>query len=98
MACLALGLLAVPLGFQTTPNRRSYGLSLGLGFFVFYYLLLSAGWGFGESGNYPPAIGMWLPNLVVGGLGIFLLYRTGEEQPLMIEYDKVIERAMKKGA
>ena len=86
VACLALGILAVPLGFQTTPNRRSYGLALGLISFIFYYLLLSAGWGFGELGNYPPVIGMWLPNIVFGGMGIFLLYRTGEEQPLMIEY------------
>ena len=85
IACLALGILAVPLGFQPSLSRRSYGLALGLVFFIFYYVLLTAGWGFGELGKYPPFIGMWLPNVVVGGLGIFMLYRTGEERPLMIE-------------
>jgi lipopolysaccharide export system permease protein len=45
--------------------------------------MLTAGWGFGELGKYPPFIGMWLPNGVVGGLGIYLLHRTGEERPLM---------------
>jgi lipopolysaccharide export system permease protein len=86
VACVALGILALPLGFQTTITRRSYGMALGLVFFIFYYFLLSAGWGIGELGTYPPFIGMWLPDVVVGGLGLFLLFRTGEEQPLMIEY------------
>ena len=85
IACLALGILAVPLGYQTSLSRPSYGLVLGLVFFIFYYVLLTAGWGFGELGKYPPFIGMWLPNVVVGGLGIFMLYRTGKEQPLLIE-------------
>jgi lipopolysaccharide export system permease protein len=93
IACLALGILAVPLGYQSSLTRRSYGLVLGLGFFIFYYVLLTAGWGFGELGKYPPFIGMWLPNVVVGGLGIFMLYRTGEERPLMIEqWLRVVDR------
>lgn len=85
-ACLVFGILAVPLGFQASVTRRSYGLALGLAYFILYYVLLTAGWGFGELGKYPPCIGMWVPNAVIGGLGIFLLYRTGEERPLMIEY------------
>jgi lipopolysaccharide export system permease protein len=86
VACFALGLLAVPLGYQSTITRRSYGLVLGLTFFIIYYVLLTAGWGFGESGVYPPVVGMWLPNVLIGGLGVFLIYRTGEEYPLLIDY------------
>jgi lipopolysaccharide export system permease protein len=86
IACLALGILAVPLGYQSSLTRRSYGLALGLFFFIFYYVLLTAGWGFGELGKYPPFIGMWLPNVAVGGLGVFMLYRTGKERQLMIEH------------
>jgi lipopolysaccharide export system permease protein len=85
VACFALGLLALPLGFQSTFERRSYGLALGLVFFISYYLLLAAGWGLGESGFYPPLIGMWVPNLFIGGLGIVLLYLTGEERPSIID-------------
>jgi lipopolysaccharide export system permease protein len=85
LACLSFGILALPLGFQPSSTRRSYGLILGLGFFIFYYVLLTAAWGFGKLGKFPPFIGMWLPNAVVGGLGIFMLYRTGEERPQMVE-------------
>jgi len=83
-ACFALGILAVPLGIQSRSAKRSFGLGLGLVFFLLYYLMLSAGFVFGEAGVYPPVIGMWLPNIVMGGLGLFLLVRTAEERPVNI--------------
>lgn len=86
VACLVFGLLAVPLGFQSTIKKRSYGLGLGLIFFILYYLLLTVGWIFGESGAYPPVIGMWFPNVVMGCMGCFLLVRAGNERPFMIDY------------
>ena len=55
-------------------------------FFLFYYLMLSAGWVFGENGSYPPVIGMWVPNLVMGGIGLFLLIRNAKERPVRIEF------------
>ena len=85
-ACLALGILAVPLGVQSRMAKRSFALILGLFSFLFYYLMLSAGYVFGEAGLYPPVIGMWLPNIVMGGVGVFLLVRTANERPLNIGY------------
>ncbi len=84
-ACIALGILAVPLGIQAKSAKRSFGIGLGLIFFLFYYLLLSAGWVFGEIGAYPPVIGMWVPNLIMGGLGVFLLIRTANEKSFLPE-------------
>lgn len=84
IACLALGILAIPLGIQSKFANPSAGLGLGLGFFLIYYLMLSAGSVFGEAGVYPPAIGMWVPNVVMGGLGIFLLVRTANDRPVKI--------------
>ncbi len=89
-ACFALGILAVPLGIQSQSAKRSFGLGLGLFFFLLYYLMLSAGWVFGETGVYPPVIGMWLPNVVMGGLGLFLLDRTAKERPVNIRYLAVL--------
>ena len=43
------------------------------------------GWSFGETGVYPPAVGMWLPNLVLGGIGLLLLVKTAREQPVRID-------------
>ena len=92
-SCFFLGLLAVPLGCQSKSGRKSYGLGLGLIFFLLYYFLLAAGWGFGESGTYPPLIGMWMPNIVAGGMGFFLLVRTANKRPLKIDaFRKKVKR------
>ena len=85
MACLALGILAVPLGVQSRTARKSFGVGLALVFFLLYYLLLSAGWVFGEAGLYPPLIGMWVPNLVMGGIGLVLLVRVANERTTVLD-------------
>jgi lipopolysaccharide export system permease protein len=89
--CFALGILAVPLGVQSKSAKRSFGLFLGLFFYLFYYLLMSIGKIYGETGAYPPAIGMWLPNLVIGGLGFYFLIRTANERTLKVDviYDRL---------
>ncbi len=83
-ACFVLGLVAVPLGIESSSSRRSFGLGLGLVFFLAYYLMLSAGWVFGEAGIYPPVIGMWAPNIVIGAIGLYLFIRTANERPIKI--------------
>ncbi|MBF0377096.1 MAG: LptF/LptG family permease [Desulfamplus sp.] len=83
-ACLALGLLSIPIGVRSSSSRRSSGFGLALSFFLFYYLLLAAAWSAGESGYYPPAIGMWLPNLIVSAASIYMFSRVSYEKPLFL--------------
>jgi lipopolysaccharide export system permease protein len=83
--CFALGLLAVPLGVQARSAKRSFGLVLGLVFFLLYYLLMSLGKVYGETGAYPPLIGMWLPNVIIGGVGVYFLIRTANERTLKVD-------------
>ena len=92
-ACFALGLLAVPLGIQSRSARRSHGVGLGLIFFLGYYILLSAGWVFGEAGVYPPLIGMWVPNVVMGGIGVFLLRQTARERAFQFRFPLRLTKA-----
>jgi len=100
-ACFALGILGVPLGIHSKSAKRSFGILLGLVFFLTYYLMLSMGWVFGETGAYPPVIGMWAPNIVFGGIGIFLLIRSARERTVGIDairfaFARVKARLMKK--
>ncbi|MCP3898433.1 MAG: LPS export ABC transporter permease LptF [Desulfobacteraceae bacterium] len=81
-ACVCLGILAFPLGIQSVSLKRSSGFGLGLFFFMIYYILLAIGWSAGESGKYPPVIGMWMPNIIMGTAGLYLLYRNAKEQPV----------------
>jgi lipopolysaccharide export system permease protein len=91
-ACLSLGILAFPLGIQSMSLRRSSGFGMGIFFFLLYYFLLAAGWSAGETGHYPPFIGMWLPNVVMGVAGIFLLVRNAREKPVRLP--RVVRRAV----
>ncbi len=83
-ACLSLGMLAFPLGIQSASLRKSSGFTLGISFFLLYYILLAAGWSAGETGDYPPIIGMWLPNFIMGGVAIFFLIKNAKEEPVQL--------------
>ncbi len=86
VACLVLGFLAFPLGLQSRGARRSFGLVLGLLFFLLFYLLLSAGKVYGEAGMLPAAIGMWAPNIFMAALAVYLLIRAGKENPFKYSF------------
>jgi lipopolysaccharide export system permease protein len=97
VACLAMGLLAVPLGIQTRNSKKAFGIGFGLLFFLLYYILLSVGTAFGENGSYPPVVGMWMPNLILGGFGIYLLVRSAQEKPIVFHgLELLFERALRR--
>jgi lipopolysaccharide export system permease protein len=96
-ACLAMGLLALPLGIVSRHSKKSVGIGLGLIFFLLYYMLLSVGSTLGEDGRYPPVVGMWMPNLILGGFGIYLLIRTTKERPLAFNgLEQLVEKTMQR--
>ncbi len=84
VACVVLGMFALPLACSFVGLNRQYGFFLALGLFLVYYSLLSLGLSLGESGVLPPAIGLWLPNalfLALSALGIRL---AAEERSLNV--------------
>ena len=82
-ACFVMSLIALPLGTHSRSGR-SWGVSVALGVFLLYYFMLSAAWSFGESGMYPPIVGMWMPNVVFGLLGLLMFRRELNESPMPI--------------
>ncbi len=79
-ACLVMALIGLPLGIHS-KSGRSWGVAVALVVFLAYYLLLSAAWSFGESGFYPPLVGMWVPNLVFAALAVIMFLREMREAP-----------------
>src|SRR5262249_45373708 len=82
-ACVVFGLIAMPLGTQSNRAVRSRGFAVSLVVIFAYYMLLSTGQAFAEQGRVPPIAGLWLPNVVLGMIGIVLMRRAGRELPLM---------------
>ncbi len=83
-ACIVLGFVAAPLGVRTGTGSRLSGVCLGLLIFLLYYMFHSAAQAFGEDGNYPPAVGKWLPNFVFGILAVIMWVKTARESPFKV--------------
>ena len=81
-ACVVFSLIALPLSIRTAWTHRSVGFGVSLGVILLYYLLLTAGETFGKRGMLSPAIALWIPNMVLGTIGLYLFYRVAQEKPL----------------
>jgi lipopolysaccharide export system permease protein len=81
--CIILGLLAIPLGVQSASTRKTSGIGPGMVLFLLYFTILTFGWSAGRSGNYPPVLAMWMPNIVLGIITIYLYKRVGDERPVV---------------
>jgi len=75
LACLAFALLGIPLAIRVRPTGKAVAFSIAFGLIFFYYIMLKWGVSLCQTGA---AGGKWvifLPNIVVGGLGLVLFYR-----------------------
>jgi hypothetical protein len=52
------------------------GFGIGLGLVLVYYMLLQIGRYTGQQGILPPGFAIWLPNLVIGLLGLGFAMRV----------------------
>jgi lipopolysaccharide export system permease protein len=72
LSCFLLGLIGAPLGSLFRQRSRMTGVALGLGIFLAYYVLLSAGKGLGENRYIPVFLAMWTPNVLTLMLALHL--------------------------
>lgn len=90
-SCLALGLLALPLGISSGPSsKRSSGFGLALSFSLLYYLLLAGAKSVGETAPFSPVIGIWIPDIIMFIAAIYLFSRATSEKPFIKRYAKKI--------
>ncbi len=82
-ACAVFALLALPLAFTNRRGGKSSGFVLSIGIVVFYYTLLSQGEKAALADKLPAALALWLPNLVLGAIGIVLLRVRDRDRALM---------------
>ncbi len=79
VACLLFGLVGPPLGIRIRRAGRAASLVISIGFALGYYVLIVAGEGLGTRGLLPPAWAMWLPNVILGVAGGYLLVSGAQE-------------------
>ncbi len=74
-AGLVFLLIAVPIA--TMARRGGYGTAFGISFlvFTFYYIIMIASEDFAKKGMMNPYLASWLPNLITGIIGLFLMWK-----------------------
>lgn len=83
-ASLVFAFIAVPLGIQNRRSGKSSGFSISIGILLSYYLMLSLVRTLAEKGGVPPAIALWMPNLVFLAIGWYLLRLASLERSFPI--------------
>jgi lipopolysaccharide export system permease protein len=83
-ACLLLGLLGPPLGSIFRQKGRMTGITFGIGIFLAYYILLSAGRTLGDSNLVSPFFAVWTPNLLSLVLALYLWTKLHRETPFYL--------------
>ena len=78
-ACIAFGVLGLPLGITNRRGGKSSGFSLSIAIILFYYIMINNGEQLAGSGKIPPALGMWGANIILLVLGMFLLARANRD-------------------
>ncbi|HEV8118092.1 MAG TPA: LptF/LptG family permease, partial [Thermoanaerobaculia bacterium] len=79
-ACLAFAIIGIPLAESARRGGRGSAFAISLAIIILYYVLLSAGETWGRKGVLPPALAIWLPNIVVLGAGAAAIARSGRER------------------
>ncbi len=70
--CLVVVLIAVPFGAASGRRNVFVGVASSLVICFAYFVLLQVGLALGAGGYLPPWFAAWVPNLAVGGTGLWL--------------------------
>ncbi len=82
-ACLVFGLLGLSLGFTSARGGRFSGFALSLVIILIYYVLLNAGEKVAGKGVVSPWLAVWFANLLLLGVGLYLLAQRNRDKSLM---------------
>jgi lipopolysaccharide export system permease protein len=80
-ACIVFVFIGAPLGIMSRRGTFGMGASLSLGFFFFYWMCLKGGENLADRGLLDPWLSMWIANIILGIIGLYLTIRTARENP-----------------
>lgn len=79
VACLIFVLIGATLGMRAGMGNMAVSSGLSIAFFLIYWVFLMGGEDLADRGFMSPGVAMWLPNLLLGGFGVYLVFSTIRE-------------------
>jgi lipopolysaccharide export system permease protein len=83
-ACFIFVLIGIPLGMQNQRTGKAAGFSMSIGVIVFNYILFSIGKTLGQKGLINPGVAMWIPNIILLVIGLYLFRKTADEKRIPV--------------
>ncbi len=83
-ACMVFGLFALPLGINNRRGGKTSGFAISIAVIVVYYIMLNNGEEAARYGKLSAGLAMWLPNLVLAAMGVFILLRRNSDKGLLL--------------
>jgi LPS export ABC transporter permease LptG/LPS export ABC transporter permease LptF len=77
VACLVFAVIGLALGLTTRRDGKMSSFILGLGVICVYYVIMYTGQSMAKGALIPAWLAMWLPNVILGGLGVLFLIWSG---------------------
>lgn len=75
LSCVILALAGAPFGIMPKRSRTNWGYAqTGLIIFLYFALQSSIG-SLGDTGRLAPCLATWIPNITLGCIGLFMLWR-----------------------
>jgi lipopolysaccharide export system permease protein len=75
--CLLLMFLGPPLALLSGKSGRLGGLTLGIGVFTLFYIMLVYGENMARTGKIPHYVGAWLPTIIIGVSSLLAFRKAG---------------------
>jgi lipopolysaccharide export system permease protein len=76
ITCIIIALFGAPLATSTQRGGTAYGVGVSLGTTVVFLMLIQLTKAIGGKGLVPPDFAAWLPNIIFGVVGLYLLSRV----------------------
>lgn len=74
VACLVFALLGLSLGLHTRKEGKFAGFAIGIGVILAYYGVMAIFEGWAKAGEFSAAWARWMPNIILGIVGLGLLW------------------------
>lgn len=74
--CIIIALFGAPLAVTSPRASGAFGVAISLGTTVFFLMLIQLSQGVATSGMLPPTLAAWIPNILFGLVGLWLLKKA----------------------
>ena len=79
-ASLAFILIGAPLAVMSRKGGMGFSIAISIGLFIVYWVFLIGGEDLSDRGILSPFVAMWAANILIGGIGLFLVFIVSGER------------------